>query len=254
MAYYFMVETKKGQYQELNINNSKYYPNKTKKYKKPCAYTLEEIDYFTIMFNDEQELRKALYEEGILNYNNFNKPLSVRYKVKDKFTKVPYDFLYQDSIEYIMQPEEIITEILRRYYDDDYMLINKIASTFNNFRRCSSTSPEVRQYIQETIRTGQKNKYLETIDENGDRLISRLLKLIILDSYDDYKTGKVIYKDKINYRNLHVLIALINNYDKKNKQEIKEKHEVKQEENGYNFAKKLGSKKYNLDEQISFDI
>lgn len=253
MAYYFMVENKKGNYEELNISNSKYYPNKTQKYKKPCAYTLEEIDYFTLMFNDEQELRNTLYQEGILNYNNINKPLSIRYSMKEQFNKVPYDFLYQDSIEYIMQPEKLITDILKRYYNNDFMLINKIATTFNNFRRCSSTAPEVRQHIQDSIRTGQKNKYLETIDENGDKLITRLLKLIILDSYDDYKTGKVIYKDKINYRNLHVLIALINYYDKNNNQKLENKQE-KPKQNQYDFAKKIGSKKYELEEQITFNI
>ena len=53
MAYYFMSEVSKGKYRELNISNSKYFQDINRRYNKPCAYTLEEIDKFTMMFNDE---------------------------------------------------------------------------------------------------------------------------------------------------------------------------------------------------------
>lgn len=250
MAYYFMIEPKKGKYQELNISNSKYFQNNQRKYKKPCAYTLEEIDNFTIMFNNEEELREELYKEGIINQETINKPLSIRYSMKEQYTKVPYDLLYQNSIEYLINPEKLIETILKRYYQDDYMLIKKIATTFSNFRRCSSTAPEVRQYIEDTIRTGTKSKNLDLLDENGDKIISRLLKLIILESYDDYYTGKVIYKNKINYRNFHVLIALINYYDKENTKSTKLETAIKEQP----LTKKLGKKKYELENQLKFEV
>lgn len=247
MAYYFMIESKKGSYRELNISDSRYFQGTKRKYKKACAYSLEEIDEFTVMFNNEDELRETLVRDGIISSDIINKPLSIRYSMKEQYNKVPYDLLYQDSIKYLMSPEKLIESIIRRYYDNDFMLIKKIATTFSNFRRCSSTAPEVRQYIDDTIRTGVRSRNLDLVDENGDKIITRLLKLILLDSYDDYYSGRVIYRDKINYRNLHVLIALVNYYDKD-----KVKSENKKE--SYCLVKNIGKKKYELDDQIKFEI
>ena len=66
MAYYFMVEKKKGEYIPLDINNSKYF-TRTSNLKGNSA-RLYEIDNFTTMFNDENELRESLVKEGILNF------------------------------------------------------------------------------------------------------------------------------------------------------------------------------------------
>ena len=49
MAYYFMVEKKKGEYQSLNIENVAGFHGQ-RKYTKAGAYTLQEIDMFTTMF------------------------------------------------------------------------------------------------------------------------------------------------------------------------------------------------------------
>lgn len=248
MAYYFMIESKKGKYEELNISDSKYFQSVNRRYKKPCAYTLEEIDSFTLMFNGEDELRNILYREGIISYDNYYKPLSIRYSMKDVYTKVPYDLLYQNSTLYIMDPMKLIEVIIKRYYNNDFMLIKKIATTFMNFRRCSSTAPEVRQYVDDSIRNGCRSRNLDLVDENGDKIIYRLLKLIIFDSYDDYYSGRVIYKNKINYRNLHVLIALLNYYDKSNELVVESKKDK------CHLVKSLGKKKYELDDQIKFEI
>ena len=215
MAYYLTVETKRGEYLPINISNSKCFQDTIRRFKKTCAYTLEEIDRFTMMFNDEIELRERLFEEGILSLKYFDKPLSIRYSLKDEYIKVPNDFLYQDDLEYIYEPARLVKHILKRYYDNDFQLIKRIVNKFSEYRRCQSTIPEVRQFIEISIREGKRCSFLDEIDENGDNLIVRLIKLIILESYDDYKNGKVIYKDKLNYRNLHDLIALIKNYDKK---------------------------------------
>ena len=279
MAYYFTIEIKRGKFRPISISNSVYFQNTVKKYKKPCAYSLEEIDNFTMMFNNETELRERLVEEGIVAQKYYDKPLSIRYSKKDEFIKVPNDFLYQDDIEFVADPSRLVKHILKRYYDNDFLLIKRIVNKFSEHRRCQSTIPEIRQFIEISIREGKRYPFLDEIDENGDNLIIRLIKLIILESEDNYKTGKVIYKNKLNYRNLHDLIALIRNYEKeltrqpqqeetlfmqfdnqtndtnnKIKQQPTTNKNTDRETPTYVKTRKLGSKKYNLDNQTSFEI
>lgn len=274
MAYYFMSEVSKGKYRQLNISNSKYFQDINRSYNKPCAYTLEEIDKFTMMFDNEIELRERLVEEGILALSLFERPLSIRYLQKEQYSKVPYDFLFQKDIEYIMDPSRLVEKIMRRFYDKDFLLIKKIISRFSEDYKCSSTLPEVRQHLEASIRDGEINKHFDDLDENNDKLLPRLLKLIIIESFNT-KSGKTIYKDKIRYRNLHTLIALINYYDKEEEldKEPTFKSVEKDLENGnppiftvsdqrktqekeYQFVKTrtLGKKKHTLEKQISFDI
>lgn len=289
MAYYFMSEVSKGKYRELNISNSKYFQDINRRYNKPCAYTLEEIDKFTMMFDNEIELRERLVEEGILPLSLFEKPLSIRTVQKNEYSKVPYNFLYQNDIEYIMDPSRLIEKIIKRFYGHDFLLIKKIVSRFDGDHYCKSTLPEVRQHLEASIREGQINKHFFDLDENNNQLLPRLLKLLILESYST-KSGKTIYKDKVRYRNLHTLIALINYYDqeeqitdkktsstnsvelekqeaptfKSNDDELKkgiapkftEVCPSKEPIREYRFVKKrtIGKKKHTLDEQIGFDI
>ena len=271
MAYYFMSEVSKGKHIELNLSKSKYFQVINKRYKTETAYTLEEIDKFTMMFTDEIELRERLVEEGVLPLSLFEKPLSIRY---NKQSKVPYDFLYQKDIEYIMEPSRLVEKIIKRFYDKDFLLIKKIINRFDGDFKCKSTLPEVRQHLEASIRDGEINKHFYDLDENNDKLLSRLLKLIIIESFNT-KSGKTIYQNKLRYRNLHILIALINYYDKEDKiieepifnsvdkdlendtpptfAEVNQKNELTRE---YQFVKTrtLGKKKHILEKQTSFDI
>lgn len=270
MAYYLMVESKKGEYKKINISNSKYFQTVNRSFNKSCAYALDEIDRFTVMFNDENEMRERMVIEGCLSFNDFEKKLSIRNVRNGKYEKVPYGFVFQNDIEYLMEPERLIRQISKRCYEGDYALIKKIVNCFKNYRRCMSTCPEVNDAVNTSVREGLRCAYFDTIDENGDRLLDRFIKLIIFDSYDNYKEGKVIYTGKINYRNLHVLIALINYYDKENISKLEENNicnnlnsnidtnnldEEKETVNKkHTLCRKLGKKKYVLDDQMSFDI
>lgn len=266
MAYYFMSEISKGKYRPIEISNSKYFQDYIRKYKKPFAYSLQEIDKFTMMFDNEIELRERLVEEGILPFHLFEKPLSIRNLNKDEYNKVPYNFLYQKDIEYVMDPTRLIEKIMRSFYDGDLLLIKKIASRFSEEYRCKTTVSEVRQHIESSIRDNKISRHFDELDENKDKLLPRLLKLIILESYDN-KFGKVVYKNTVNYRNLHILIALVNYHEEtKNKEEepteiIKRTKEKTTEEPKKPLVKKktigtngLGKKKYTLEEQLKFDI
>ena len=84
MAYYFMVETKKGTHKPIEISNSKYFQDYIRKFKKTFAYSLQEIDRFTMMFDNEIELRERLCEEGIL--------------FKDQTVTLHYDPSYKEKV------------------------------------------------------------------------------------------------------------------------------------------------------------
>jgi len=66
MAYYFTVESKRDEFIPIDIKDSIYFQILKRKYEKPCAYSLEEIDNFTMMFDNELELRHILISEGLL--------------------------------------------------------------------------------------------------------------------------------------------------------------------------------------------
>jgi len=133
MAYYFMVESKRGKYIPLEIKNSIYFQIEKTKYSKPCAYTLEEIDSFTMMFNNEQELRNVLTSEGLLPTELSNKTLSTRLLNKGEYEKVRHDFLYQKDIEYILDPSKVVEFIMKKYYENDFIFLQKFANNFSKY-------------------------------------------------------------------------------------------------------------------------
>lgn len=212
MAYYFMVSKKRGEYTPIDITKSKYFMRTSKL--KGAGMTLEEIDMFTMMFNDEQELRMALFNEGLLKQDMINSPLSARILRNKEYFKVMYDFLYQKDMEYVLEPARIIKKINDKLMNDDFRFVLSYANTFAEFHDCSSTAPEVRAFASESIKFGRRSNEFNFLDEENDNPLVRMTKLLIY-QYEQYYNGRVEYQNKIKYRNLHMVIAFVNNYDKK---------------------------------------
>ena len=260
MAYYFMVESKKGTYIPLEIKKSIYFQIVKSKYTKPYAYTLEEIDSFTMMFNNEQELRNVLIAEGILPMEYYNKQLSSRLLQKGNYEKVRHDFLYQKDLEYTADPTKIIELITQKYHENDFVFLQKFASNFSKYYECSTTAPEVSQSSAASIREGKRYYLLESVDKNGDLLVTRLIKLLIYKHYEQ-NDGTIKYKDEVNYRNLHSVIAFINNYYKRKEPETEQikingfdnKQELKKTEPVV-ITKTRKKKLIQLEGQLSFTI
>ncbi len=217
MAYYFMVNKKKEGFTPLDIKKTDYFPKPTRY--KGLAMSLAEADSFTMMFDNEEELRRVLIEENVLEYADLNRDLSIRQLKKGEYEKVMYDFLYQKDLEFIIDPNRVVKLINERFRNQDYLFIQDFAKTFKNFHDCSSTGPEVAIYINNTIIYGFVDHHLFIHDENNDDMLTRMVKLLIFDHFF-LPSGKVIYKDTVNYRQLHSIIAFINNYDKKHKDDI----------------------------------
>lgn len=219
MAYYFTVSKKKGEYTPLNITKSKYF-TKLSRYK-GLGLSLQEIDMFTMMFDDEAELRNALYNEDILDIKYIGNPLSARILRNGTYHKVMYDFLYQKDIEYIANPKKVLDRILHKFIDKDYRFMKQFAKNYVEFHDCATTAAEVAMYANNSITYGNMDKHLLDRDENGDLPLLRIAKLLIYEYYQ-LPSGKTIYKDEIKYRNLHSIVAFINNYDKKYNLEVNE--------------------------------
>ncbi len=217
MSYYFMVQNKKGEYIPLDITKSACFTRMSNSKGKNC--TLNEIDVFTMMFFDENELREMLVKEGILPLEYAYKELSIRRLNKGKYIKVMYDFLYQKDIVYLMEPNRIINKINNKLQNNDFRFIEELTNHYYQYRDCSSTLPEVREYINTSIRLNQKDLRLNKRDEYGDNILQRMLKLLIYE-YTQSRNGKVIYSNKVKYANLHGIIAFTNHYEKKYKNEL----------------------------------
>ena len=212
MAYYLTVEKRKGEYTPLEITKSKYFARISNL--KNNGATLEEIDIFTMMFNDEHELRKTLFKEKLLEMRDTNRPLSIRRLINNKYKKVTYDFLYQGDMEDVMDPSRIIDKINDKLYQNDFRFIEKLANHYMEYYECSSTAPEVRNYACESIRLGHISPYFSIRDNNQDNVLTRMAKLLIYE-YKELPNGNIIYSNKVKYRNIHSLIAFIKNYNKK---------------------------------------
>lgn len=242
MAYYLMAKDKQGSYKSLNIEKSSLFKSE-RKFKKPKAYTLQEIDRFTSEFEDELHLKQHLLSQRILPQDLASSPLSIKFIKQDRYDSIKYDVLYQDSIEYIMETERLVELIMRRYYANDFEFIKKLASRFSNFRECRSTAPELVCLADLSIQTGRKDNGFNELDANGDNMIARLIKLLIL-KYNETPKGEIEYKDKYNYRNLHLLISFVLDYYKNLEQELTQK-EIKPleppcfESKGYTRTRKL---------------
>lgn len=215
MAYYFMVQTKKGQFTPLNISKSSNF-NLERTYNKDCAYSLMEIDCFTTSFRNEEEMRKHLLITGILMPFDGGKELSIRIIKNGKYHKVYYDFLYQKDYKYLEQPDNLIKDIQEKKYDFNFL--DSLANRYISNYQCKTTAADLRFYVSNSIQEKARSKYLDLLDETGCDILTRLCKLLIYPSKEYYDYEKKCYitefdKTKVNYSVFHSLIAFKNHYE-----------------------------------------
>lgn len=213
MAYYFMMEEKKGKYEIIDITRSILF-TKLSNYRSVGACSLQEIDIFTTYFFDIEELKKDLLKENIINIEDISKTLSIRISRNGKYEKVMYDMLFQKDIEYIINPEKIIKYLEKELRNNNFDLIEKLANNFLNYHDCMSTAPEVREFASASKRNNQRSIHFDEFDQNRDLPLRRMLKLLIY-KHNELPNGYINYKNEVNYRHLHDIIAFVNNYNKK---------------------------------------
>lgn len=264
MAYYLTVEkgrvNGKEEYEKINITKANCFTRLSKTFKgEGCS--LDEIDMFTTQFIDETELREYLFSNGLLSSKFKDRKLSVRIKNKQELKKVLYDFLYQKDLEYLLDIDKLIHKIKDKLWvEKDFRFIRQFANHYISYRECNSTAADIRFAAIDSINSGDVSYYFHQRDENGDDIITRMIQLLIYENFEKSNGKVVYYYNRIKYRNLHSIIAFINNYDKKYNKVDEEMtmltgtvtKEKKEENIGHKtLSFKKNNKKYVLEDQTS---
>lgn len=189
MAYYLMISNK-DEYKSIDITRLDTF-NKTSKYI-GAAYSLSEIDTFTMKYKDEIELKKDLYESGIIDIDEICKEITIRRKEKDKYIKVKYGLAYKERTKYFDQIYLRSTILSKQ---TDYEFIAKLASYYRN-SYVNSININILSFIA-------YNKINNEVDKVLNDFIEREL----------YRYDNTSGKYKLNYKSLHDLAMFVYNYD-----------------------------------------
>lgn len=189
MAYYLMISNK-DKYKDIDITNLDTF-NKTSKYK-GTAYSLTEIDAFTMKYKDEIELKKDLYENGIIDIDEICKEITIRRKEKDKYIKVKYGLAYKERTKYFDQIYLRNTILSKQ---KDYEFLTKLSSYYRN-SYVNNTNVNILSFIA-------YNKSSNEVDKVLNDFIEREL----------YRYDNTSGKYKLNYKSFHDLAMFVYNYD-----------------------------------------
>ncbi len=194
MAYYIVIKDKDN-YRKLDISNMKEF-TRISKFKN--GYSLEELDLFTSKFNNEVELKRCLYENNIINYDDILSDISIRIKNNDKLDKVRYDFVYSDSFKYldIMYLKSTINIL-----SNDLVYLNKLLSYYRNSSCNNENISKIRWIL-----LGNDGYELNLHNVINDFITREVFKI-------NRDTGEV----SVKYKSLHDLAMFTYNYSNKKK-------------------------------------
>lgn len=242
MAYYLTIKKNKG-YSKLDISSLPEF-KKRSKFREKTSYSLEEIDYFTSHFDNEIILKKTLLQYGIIEECDVTKDIEIRYKDKDKLSKVRYDLVYKDSAKYF-GVDFLRYFVLSKSRDREFL--TKLTSFYRN-SYCNNENICRIRYILET-----KNEHEFTMQETLTNFVMNEIYSI------DYKTGNCSLK----YKSLHDLAMFCFTYEINS---IRKELNISNKEKEENRAKMLNrlkspkpkvrtlkKKNYELEGQMSFD-
>lgn len=230
MAYFLQTKDDRNNYKIIRIEWTDIFRNEkfTKTYTGAGAFDLQEIDKFTTLFKNEEELKNYLMASKRLAPSSLNQSLIINFLKKNK-VKDSYRVLYEEDLLYIIDPNELINVIENEYHNDNMDFINLLAKDFQKIKECKDTANKLIEITESFIKTGIKDEYFDKVDFNGDNIIRRLAKIIIY-RYNEDLVGKIIYKNEFNWRTIHLLIEFIKKYEVKenNNKQIKVKIRVKE--------------------------
>lgn len=189
MAYYLMISNKE-EYRNIDVTKLDTF-TKTSKFK-GASYSLSEIDAFTMKYKDEIELKKDLYENGIINIDEICKDITIRRKEKDKYIKVKYGLAYKGRTKYFDQLYLRSTILSKQ---EDYDFLTKLSSYYRN-SYVNNTNVNIISFIA-------YNRSSDEVDKVLNDFLEREL----------YRYDTTSGKYKFNYKGLHDLAMFVYNYD-----------------------------------------
>lgn len=200
MAYYVMIEKKKGIYEKINIVGlDKFRRNSGFK---NDGMSLEEIDNFTGSFLDEKEMKMYLLNNRVLSPEDINKKITIRRKNKDEFIKVMYDPIYMRGLLYL-NPSFLERRICS--LKDDSLFLKKLIAKYERKYNYSSSIHNIRAILEYRIDSNM-DMYTELRNFFSAEIYQRNIEGEV---EVDKKTGEVLPK----YKSLHDLAAFVLNYD-----------------------------------------
>lgn len=189
MAYYLTIK-EKNNYKLLDITSLEEFTRFSNF--KNNSYSLEEVDFFTSIFNNEIELKKHLYENGIISIDDIVKKIEIRIKLNGKLKKVKYDLIYKSTQKYL-DVQYLRGQLLILQHDKDFL--KKLLDYYRNSHK------------QEGLRqiNALLNGYHGT-DLNMFKALCQFLEDEIITV--EHSTGEA----KLKYKSLHDLAMFIYNY------------------------------------------
>jgi len=228
MAYYFAVETQKNNYNALNIKRTRTYSYEAYRYENPFECTLKEIDQITTTFKNEEELRLALINCFSLNSINFDKSFTIFYKEGMESRLIPSPILYEDSRDFIEEPNEVIRYIENKFFEKDNEFFRKLATALPDESITKSLVSKIASLIENDTTNNSKEDLVKL------NFVTETAKLLIYQNYIN-EQGSITYINKINYEKLHNLLGFISSYELTlNKENISAKKRIRTKENTSN--------------------
>ena len=228
MAYYFAVETQKNDFNAVNIKRTRTYSHVAYMYDNPFECTLKEIDQITTTFKNEEELRLALINCFSLNSVNFDKTFTIFYKEGMESRLLSSPILYEESRDFIENPNEIVKYIENKSLENDYNFFRQLATTLPDESITKSLVSKIASLIQNSTITDPREDLVRL------NFVTETSKLLIYQNYVN-EQGSVTYINKINYEKLHNLAGFISSYEKTlNKDKTSNLKRIKIKENTSN--------------------
>ena len=187
MAYYLTIK-RKNDYYKIDLSSLSDFKRLSRF--KNDSYSLEELDNFTSTFDSEVNLKKYLYENNLISFDEITKELSIRMKYKDKLDKVKYGLVYKN---------------MKKFLDIDYLRYT-ILSLQNDFEFLKILVDNYRNSYSNNLNICKIRGYL--INKNSD--------INIYNSLSDFYLKEVFkentYELVIKYKSFHDLAMFVYNY------------------------------------------
>lgn len=243
MAYYLTIQKNRNRYKEINISLLEEF-KRISKFKN--GYSLEEIDYFTSLFDDEVQLKEILYNKGLITSEDITKEISIRQKVNNELVKVRYGLIYKNSRKYL--DSNYLRNVLLSLQNDKIFL-KKLVSYYRNSYSCVIEISEIKNYL---------------FDNNSEVDINSTLNSFFINEIFIKEKDSLEYKMK--YKSFHDLLMFVKKYIEENKEFNTKEYDTKKrllmlqesiktsEKNSKNKVKKLIKSKLDklpLEGQIS---
>lgn len=181
---------------------------------------LKTLDELTTLFNNENELKAFLFNQGLINKEELKQNITILYRYNGKVKKTP--IFYQDMSRYL---DLVCLRYELKALSSDVGFLEKLANYYSN----GSTS-----YNKQGLNVAEIRHYLNDVRRNGGQLFySTMLETAIEDLFKKEIIREISKEDgevKEDYRGMRDLALLIIKY-KKAKEKIDQKIQPKQIDN-----------------------